>query len=263
MKNYLFIALFICSLFLSAGCTEEKSGDHNSTNNALDSADINQKPSVQSEKIIKGKIIKIENDMLLIADTEDKSGLYQISTKKFLGDISKITTGDIVEIGFDGTILEIYPSIIANVDYIIFLKNGEDFVGLYYDILMQLYETDLELNSGIDFIALDLTKDNNLLDSEKTALLHLLWSKTQKQTNLATYEELLSENFITVDENSNYAQFKTGILFKLETSELEQEKFTFNAEKWRSSLGAYFFTNCEARKENGTWVYEIGTEMIS
>jgi len=39
----------------------------------------------------------------------------------------------------------------------------------------------------------------------------------------------------------------------------------FNAEKWRSSLGAYFFHDCSAMwPEAGTWSgYQIGSEMIS
>ena len=39
----------------------------------------------------------------------------------------------------------------------------------------------------------------------------------------------------------------------------------FNAEKWRSSLGAYIFQNCSAMwSQGGTWTgYQIGSEMIS
>ena len=40
---------------------------------------------------------------------------------------------------------------------------------------------------------------------------------------------------------------------------------TFDAQKWRSSLGAYFFSNCTAvQSALGEWSdYTIGSEMIS
>jgi hypothetical protein len=37
----------------------------------------------------------------------------------------------------------------------------------------------------------------------------------------------------------------------------------FNAEKWRSGNGAYFFNDCKAKKVNDVWEYKIGSEAIS
>ncbi len=257
MKRILFIAL-TCILFFCSGCAKESEG----LNPSPSTSAIKNRPSAKSEAVMMGKIIKMENNMILVADTE-QIGLFQVSSDAFWGDISHLRLGDMIEIGFDGTVLETYPAILANVQYIMLLENSEDFVGLYYDIFMKLYHEDLNLNTDIDLIALDLTEENNLTDSEKNALLYLLWNTTQLQTRLATYEDLLSENLITLDALTGYAEFKTGVLLKLETSETEEEGFTFNAEKWHSSLGAYFFTDCQAKKENGTWVFVIGTEVIS
>ena len=38
----------------------------------------------------------------------------------------------------------------------------------------------------------------------------------------------------------------------------------FNAQKWRSGLGAYFFQDCTAvQADDGTWTYAVGSEAIS
>ncbi len=259
MKRILFIIL-TCILLFCIGCAKESKGQNPS--HTPSASAIKNKPTAKSEKVMNGKIIKIENDMILVADTE-QIGLYQISSDAFLGDISLLSSGDMVEIGFDGLVLETYPAILANIQYIMFLEKSQHIVGLYYDIFMKLYNADLALNADINLIALDLTKDKNLTDSEKNALLYLLWNTTHLQSREATYEDLLSENLITLDAHTGYSEFKTGVLLKLETSEAEKESFSFNAEKWRSSLGAYFFTDCQAKKENGKWIFEIGSEMIS
>lgn len=258
MRNYIAASACLCFLLFIGGCAHMSQPA-----DITQPSEANHKPFVKSEKIMKAKIMKMQNDTLLVADTEESSGLYQVSTDTLLVDVSQISAGDMVEIGFNGLVLESYPAIIGNADYIIFLEEGEDFVGLYHDILIKLYDTDKALNSDINFIALDLTKDKNLSDSEKNALLYLLWNTTQVETRLATYQDLLSENLITIDENADFAQLETGILFMLETSVAESESFTFTAEKWRSSLGAYFFSDCHAKKVNGKWNYEIGREMIS
>ncbi|NCC15789.1 MAG: hypothetical protein EOM28_05490 [Clostridia bacterium] len=259
MKNHIPTSLFICFLLFTGGCANEDRNTAQPTD-ITQPSEAKNKPLVKSEKIMKAKIIEMQNDTILVADTEENSGLYQVFADALLGDISPISVGDMVEIGFDGSVLEIYPAIIANVDYIMLLEKGENFVGLYHDIFMKLYDTDTALNSDISFIALDLTKDKNLNDSEKNALLYLLWNTTQVETRLATYQDLLSENLITLDGNSDFAQLETGILFILETSEVEMENVTFTAEKWRSSLGAHCFNDCHAKKVNGEWHYEIGGE---
>jgi hypothetical protein len=261
MKKQFYFAI-ICCLFLYTGCSNEKIKEPNSSDNSQ-VVETNHKPSMKSEETMIGKIIKIDSDTIFVADIKNESGLYQVSTSNFSEETSNLSVGDIIEIGFDGLIFEIYPGIIANPDYIIFQEKSEDFVGLYHNIIMNLFETDPQLNSDIDFIALDLTKDKNLTSSEKNALIYLLGNTTQIQTRLATYDDLLSENLIVVDNNTGFSELENGILFKMETSIVEDDKFSFTAEKWRSSLGAYYFNNCNGKKEGGKWTYSIGEEIIS
>ena len=42
------------------------------------------------------------------------------------------------------------------------------------------------------------------------------------------------------------------------------ELTVFDAQKWRSGLGAYYYGQCTAQKnKDGTWSYTVGQEAIS
>ncbi len=261
MNANFFVAIFISSMIFFSGCGKDKPLEGGSSDNPSTSK-TNHITKGNSQQTIVGKVIKTENEMLLISDTTG-NGLYQISSPAYNGDISDISPGDLIEVGFDGMILEMYPAIVANPDYVVLVEKGEDFVGFYCEILLDLFQTDPGLNSDISFIALDLTEDKNLSESEKIALLYLLWNATQIETRLGTYDDLLAENLITIDNDTKFAEINKGILMKLESSKAEKDQFIFTAEKWRTSLDAYWFTDCESKKENGKWSYGIGKEMIS
>jgi hypothetical protein len=259
MGKYLYMLAFLCSLIFYGGCATVQPAE---IDEKPPTAVTNEKPKVKSMQTLHGKIIKMEKDMLFVAITEKKD-ICQVSTNAFIGDITQVEPGDIVEIGFSGVVLDIYPEIIANPDYVIFTEEGEDFVGLYYNILFNLFEGDPGLNNDINFIALDLTEDENLTDSEKKALLYLLWNRTQIETRLATYDELLAENLIVIEKDTKFAKMDTGIWMNMKSSKMEKDTFTFSAQKWRSSLGAYGFVDCIAKKQNGKWSYIVGGEMMS
>ena len=65
--------------------------------------------------------------------------------------------------------------------------------------------------------------------------------------------------------------WKDGLFFSIKTNEdaikadSEGLEYTsFDAQKWRSGLGAYFFGQCLAQKNaDGTWSYTVGQEAIS
>ena len=66
-------------------------------------------------------------------------------------------------------------------------------------------------------------------------------------------------------------QWEDGLLFKITPVEQEEDTFyslpvlEFNAEKWRTPLGAYYLNHCQVVwGEFGSWgSYSIGSEMIS
>ena len=55
--------------------------------------------------------------------------------------------------------------------------------------------------------------------------------------------------------------WEDGLFITIKTNE---DGKTFNAQKWRSGLGAYFFIECSANKNIfGKWSYTVGSEAIS
>ena len=98
------------------------------------------------------------------------------------------------------------------------------------------------------------------------------------KTFAATFEELKEQGYLTSEplgdgapEGAAFLHWEDGCLFSITPSEdHEGEDYSlptlfFNAEKWRSSLGAYTFYDCSAMwPQGGTWTgYQIGSEMIS
>ncbi len=63
-------------------------------------------------------------------------------------------------------------------------------------------------------------------------------------------------------------QSASGPAVKLAGALQEGESFSlpvvcFSAEKWRSPLGAYYFTKCTASRGDNGWEYTVGAEAIS
>ena len=107
-----------------------------------------------------------------------------------------------------------------------------------------------------------------------------------------TYEELVEQGYIVgeplEESDAVFWEWKDGILFSItETDEpvtfnlpamgvddggsADMSQFnvsdtvSFDAQKWRSGLGAYIFSGCTAVRNNaGHWGgYTVGSEMIS
>ncbi len=198
---------------------------------------------------------------MLVANAEDdakSSDIYTVSTD-FDFDASKIKPGSIVKIGYDGMIMETYPAKLGDIKYINFIEQKDDLVGLYEKVFDKLWETDKGLNTDIDILAFDLSKTTNLTDAEKSALIYVLGNKYSLETVSGTFDQLSKDGYI--DNEKLY--FENGILFSFEVTKESKNSFMFNAQKWRSGLGAYFFQDCTARKNKDGWDFKIGSEAIS
>lgn len=142
--------------------------------------------------------------------------------------------------------------------------NDTDVVALYRAVFQNLYETDTALNSGIEFIALDLTQAENLSQEQRESLAKLLAEDTGVEVRLSTYKDLLDQQLIVYSEgDSSFTMFETGILFTLSTEQVEEGRFQFSADKWRSALGAYGYSDCTATLTDDGWIYQVGSEFIS
>lgn len=221
------------------------------------------------EALYTGKIVQVEgNNVLLAGDAAQAAGdLVRVTLQGAAvtdgngndADVDLLRAGMVVEVGYNGMVMETYPSQIAAAETLRVLSEDEDLVGFYLQVLDDLYQTDEGLNGGISLLAFDLDAAQNLSAGEKAALCHLAGERYGLETMQAGFDELCEAGYI--DREALY--FETGLLITLEDMPISKGTFTFDIQKWRGGLGAYFFTDCTAEKKDGVWTYRIGAEAIS
>lgn len=199
-------------------------------------------------------------------------------------EVSDLEDGMIIDILCDGMILETFPAQFEQVYSIRAYGPGSeenpgggyyDLCGLYLQVLNDLWNTDPGLNANIEYISLDLSQaPGGLWEGEKVAVAWIFACEHGVDSLSFSYDELAENGYLTEynpDSSHPLFQWENGILFTITPGEQDTEEKTslptlhFNAEKWRSPLGSYTFSDCTAVwPETGTWSsYQIGSEMIS
>lgn len=149
----------------------------------------------------------------------------------------------------------------------------EDVCKLYLDVLEDLWNVDSGLNSEIAQIGLDLSELSHLTEAEKDNVMSEFASNHDLPYLVGTWEELCEQGFI---DKENLC-WNDGLFFSIKTNEEASwnlpaakegdpapELTSFDAQKWRSGLGAYYFDQCTAQKNaDGTWSYTVGQKAIS
>ena len=149
----------------------------------------------------------------------------------------------------------------------------EDVCELYLKVLEDLWNVDPGLNSEVSQIGIDLSELSHLTEPEKDTVMSEFAAKHDLPYIAGTWEELCEQGYI--DKDNLY--WKDGLFFSIKTNEdavwnlpaLKEgdpipELTAFDAQKWRSGLGAYYFSQCSAQKNaDGTWSYTVGQEAIS
>ncbi len=198
-----------------------------------------------------------------------------------------------VEVAFNGQVSETFPARPDQVRSVAGYSIGTpqcpggtlyDLCGLYLQALDDLWRKDPALNEGITLAALDLTQaPGGLLDSEKAALAWRFGELHGVEVLDLTFEDLIEQGYLTASATGGPApaagegssglwySWEDGCLFSIRpNSGHEGEIYSlptlfFDAEKWRTPLGAYCLYDCSAVwPEMGTWSgYTVGGEMIS
>ncbi|MBQ6059546.1 MAG: hypothetical protein IJL39_05800 [Clostridia bacterium] len=149
----------------------------------------------------------------------------------------------------------------------------EDRCELYLQVLEDLWNVDSGLNDGIKQFGIDLSNLSHLNNAEKKKVMQDFSDKHDLPYLKGTWEELCEQGYI---DKENLV-WEDGLFFSIETiedavwnlyniraGEQPPELTAFNAHKWRSGLGAYFFGQCAAQKNaDGRWAYTIGQEAVS
>ena len=190
-----------------------------------------------------------------------------------------------ITITYDGLVQETYPAGLGEIYGIAAYSLGTeenpaggyyDLCGLYLQVLEDLWNADSGLNGGVEVLGLDLSQaPGGLTESEQAALAWRFGELHGAQVVTGTYEELVDQGYITGeplgDGSTEFMEWKNGILFSITGSENQSgaayslPALSFDAEKWRSGLGAYWFNDCFCLwPESGSWsTYSVGSEMIS
>lgn len=254
-----------------------------------------EEPTVLTCRVVDGA----EDGNLLLAELDEGlyggTGVYRLNVKDVpvtldgeAAEPSVLEDGMAVDVAFNGTVLESFPAQLGEVYSVSAWSRGRgrngggtmfDLCGLYLQVLDDLWKKDPALNEDVSQIALDLSRaPGELTEGEKLALVHRFGELHGVEAFAATFEELEEQGYLTSEplgngapEGAAFLHWEDGCLFSITPSEdHEGESYSlptlfFNAEKWRSSLGAYTFYDCSAMwPQGGTWTgYQIGSEMIS
>ena len=254
-----------------------------------------EEPTVLTCRVVDGA----EDGNLLLAELDEGlyggTGVYRLNVKDVpvtldgeAAEPSVLEDGMAVDVAFNGHVLESFPAQVGEVYSVSAWSRGRgrngggtmfDLCGLYLQVLDDLWQKDPALNGDVSQIALDLSRaPGELTEGEKTALVHRFGELHGVEAFAATFEELKEQGYLTPEplgdgapEGAAFVRWEDGCLFSITPSEdHEGESYSlptlfFNAEKWRSSLGAYGFYDCSAGwGQVSTWNgYQIGSEMIS
>ena len=132
-----------------------------------------------------------------------------------------------------------------------------DVCELYLLVLEDLWNVDPGLNAGITQIGIDLSGLSHLTEPEKDKVMNEFASKHDLPFIAGTWEELCDQGYIDKEDLC----WEDGLFFSIKTA---SQRTAFDAQKWRSGTGAYFFGQCTAEKsKDGTWSYTVGQEAIS
>lgn len=209
-----------------------------------------------AEAVLEAKVMEKQGNSYLVINRGEDAKNAQLYT---LGSEKELKVGELVDIYYNGMVLESYPAQLGEVYGIKKVGEEECLADLYLNVFKDLYEMDEGLNSDIEEIALNLEEVSNLSSLEKEYLFYRIWCDYQKETFFSTYEKLKEEGRI-IDNGMNYPD---GILVTIKVEEKEEDSFSFSLEKWRSGLGAIGYNNGKAKKEAGKWSYQPGDFWIS
>lgn len=111
-----------------------------------------------------------EEGELVLAGPGGAGDVYTLDTEGLAVD-GPLADGAMVEVGFDGMILETYPAKFGHVTGVTVLEEpADDRCGLYLQVLSDLWEVDTALNTGLEELGVDLSGLTDLAESEKSAL---------------------------------------------------------------------------------------------
>lgn len=273
------LALTACGREASGGAGSAPAGDETGAPGAASSV---REPDAAGGETVQCTLVDgAEDGELLLARTDGgDSDVYRVSAKELPVTVdgraakwSELTDGMELDVTHSGDVLESFPAQldVTAIDAKTPIAGGyTDLCGFYLQVLEDLWTVDSGLNSDGEMrcIGVDLSDaPGGLSDAEKSAVAWRFAEKHEKQLVTGTYQELAEQGYI----DGEHLQWEDGCLFAIsrspghETERCSRPALRFDAQKWRSGTGAYFFSDCTALwPESGSWsTYRIGAQAIS
>ena len=215
------------------------------------------------------KIVQVEADSVLVVNTEDGEGpglsrmtvrdeaIYRVGEQGTLA-FDALKPGMRLEV-IGGPVAESYPAQFE-ASAVGILEDGDDLVGLYQQVIRELWEAETGLNRGVKLLGLDFA-DAGLPAQEREALEYLTGQALGLPYVTGTWHELTDQGYI----DHNRQRWEDGVLLSVWTRDaIDGEAFHFGVGKHRADLAAIVDGNCRAEKgEDGVWSYTMGNYIFS
>lgn len=273
MKKWLlFLSLYTCLCLALGACGDSPhaapAGGAASAGSAAPAESTPASPTPQAVKTL--RVVGGADSGRLLAEVDGGPGaVYNVPDGA-----DGLVPGALVDVAWDGEVLETYPARFAGDVTVEALPDGfDDRCRLYLDVLEDLWAVDEGLNGNITELGVDLS-ETTLSESERSAVSWLFAQNHGLTPIEGTWEELKERGCITGEPlpgggDAKFWQWEDGCLFAIAEKEPEDAQagggtVAFDASKWRSGLGAYYFCDCAARARDGVWgAYTVGSEAIS
>lgn len=295
MKKWsFFLGIYFC-LCLLAACSPTTADGSTTTPTEPDNTDTPPSETVTETfrivtaegpghpPLLMAKLDGGAGEIYLLPSTQDAAVTLEWASAEDVEAIDwSYQAGSLVEITHTGLVLETYPAQFPAVSAIHVLESGfDDRCAMYLEVLEELWEKDSGLNEGIETIGVDLSQ-TSLSPAEQSAVAWAFAGKHGAELVQETWDGLVDQGYITATPLSStgsgtdlnepryyFHEWENGCFFSITEQPMEGvyslTPVTFDAQKWRSSLGAYWLCDCTAlQTAGGGWSgYTVGSEMIS
>lgn len=226
----------------------------------------NQKDKSELQIIFQAEVM--ENGESLLVTPDPESSEYK-SSNKFMVSVSDdriwdtkgkgiskedLRPGDMLEITYNGVILESYPAQIFASS--IQLLDHNIIIDGYLAIIDDIYQEDEGLNHDIELLTLDTTDWVELTDMEKEIIFSSLEEAYGLEVLEGTFNELVEQGII--DREKGYFEKGVHIIISKMKYDSKAKKFNYSIEKWRSGTGAVGTNDATAKYKGGEWIIEKG-----
>ncbi len=271
-KKIKFVMLCLVLILFAGGCgtiSSKQSGNNGAPNTQKGNED--NPDDEDSQVTFKAEVIEAGKSLLVTPDkdsSESKSSdkisvnITELLLKGLNGEditLQDLKPGDILEITYNGVILESYPAQISSSN--IKVVGHNNLIDGYLAIIDDIWNEDSGLNSEIEMITVDTTGWVDLTEIEKEIILAGMKEAYGFEVTVGTFDELADQGII--DKENLYFENGVHIVISDITYHEKPEKITYSVSKWRSGLGAVGSDGSKAELKDGKWIITKGSMWIS